>query len=1134
MSVGRSMASPLSKTQAELIWDLAPFINSGGTSGGTVKTPTRATADFAVDDHLFTSLDEMYFKAGGGSNRSLNSARDNLETLSLDPRGELLQRLERAQFFLTHKSHSPELTLQGFPRVSIYPMADAAAPYVGTTSTSALPATVSPYDVTMGVNSTIGKKAYYLQRADPGSRHAELFTYINGRNNQVFRYLKELSRLPIPGYPDGFAGSRPINYTPTLAEDPTGFSLAAKYPSAYNEQGRRFPDTGLGVVNGATLMDASDRTNILLNMLDFSRSVNMQPAFVTATNRYDDGNGQATGFCGCGTDAGNHNNALIFGQKYRTPKGAGKILVPAEIIMVVNVAARLEPGQAVGSNNVANGLRTLMTAGSPSAIIADDKDSDGYRYFVEIGFVYSGFNPKHGWSPMQSNTALWVTTPHASPISTLAFNNNSAGNVGNVFPLIADLGSGQSEYVHMPTTREAAAGGSAANIANRGVPPNIIPYGGMQGPRALMPNAANKGAMGANTFAICSPLCYRTTETGPLKVDLRVDPGAVMRMMTLDGPVDTNNIQSAFDLRLPSNFVQNITLPISGTSLRTRAIDYNQGKIKFPDTASCAIRSFVLPSGDYRLATGLRMDPDMFVAHANFTSNGNSLYEANVDPGLRMLSSPSNYSPQTLVNKDAEPRVTRYITPQSGQPMSSLPLPLASTADMAAKSASLLVGANTTNGLATEITKTADQDLVDFASMDPNRRQMFGFGRRDGHNFQPKRGSSDPDETGDFDNGVAAAEDGPYMNYPDEGDRRGSGGRYFNTVTIKETKLGSESAAQTISPNFLLRSPVDFGSIPSGIQARVPWQTLRFRPDPGMNDPRLTITSMSMNPPAGLPFANFCGPRDHFFLDMFWMPVVEPWAISEPFSTKGTINLNQQILPFLYIERTTALHALFRGERILAIPNEAADKYKRVRADGSPNNDDAGYRYFLNTKETISQFNTRYNTGLDPEGQNLAFNTFRSASEICEVWLVPDKNGEDYEGDQDWDLEYIIGGIQNGRRRGFWPDHRLTGDNSRERPYANLYPRVTVRSNVFKLHMVAQTLQKARSTDPKSFNSVNDSVTAEWRGSCLIERSADSLDAALTRYDYTNLDSRTINPNQVPRIDRYYTYRVTEVKQLTQ
>ncbi len=36
-------------------------------------------------------------------------------------------------------------------------------------------------------------------------------------------------------------------------------------------------------------------------------------------------------------------------------------------------------------------------------------------------------------------------------------------------------------------------------------------------------------------------------------------------------------------------------------------------------------------------------------------------------------------------------------------------------------------------------------------------------------------------------------------------------------------------------------------------------------------------------------------------MDLFNMPTVEPYAISEPFSTAGKVNMNYQILPYTYI-----------------------------------------------------------------------------------------------------------------------------------------------------------------------------------------------------------------------------------------
>ena len=78
-----------------------------------------------------------------------------------------------------------------------------------------------------------------------------------------------------------------------------------------------------------------------------------------------------------------------------------------------------------------------------------------------------------------------------------------------------------------------------------------------------------------------------------------------------------------------------------------------------------------------------------------------------------------------------------------------------------------------------------------------------------------------------------------------------------------------------------------------------------------------------------------------------------------------------------------------------AIPNTAADKYKNVNpTTGEPaGGEDASYRRFINAKETVRQFTRRYQQGADfdpipAQGNPLAFNCFRSASEICEMWLV--------------------------------------------------------------------------------------------------------------------------------------------------
>jgi uncharacterized protein (TIGR02600 family) len=304
-----------------------------------------------------------------------------------------------------------------------------------------------------------------------------------------------------------------------------------------------------------------------------------------------------------------------------------------------------------------------------------------------------------------------------------------------------------------------------------------------------------------------------------------------------------------------------------------------------------------------------------------------------------------------------------------------------------------------------------------------------------------------------------------------------------------------------------------------------------------MNDPQNKITRLSDAPkkPSGynhyFPFSNYCGPKDHLLLDMWWMPIVEPWSISEGFATKGQINLNQQIFPFTYIERTTALHALMRSERMMAIPDTANDDYK----DPGKFPSSKTYRHWINAKETLRQLTEFRWRGQDAEGFSVPFNSFRSASEICELWLVPEEDGTDQTGGN-WKLEYII--------KEFWEKHRLTGDNMRERPYSNLYPRVTVRSNVYRVHMVAQALKQASTNKPDTFRTAVDSgddpdlVTAEWRGSALVERVLNPNEPTLQTFDYApglgEVVVDTTPPVWNKRLDNYYTYRVTEVKQFTE
>ncbi len=283
----------------------------------------------------------------------------------------------------------------------------------------------------------------------------------------------------------------------------------------------------------------------------------------------------------------------------------------------------------------------------------------------------------------------------------------------------------------------------------------------------------------------------------------------------------------------------------------------------------------------------------------------------------------------------------------------------------------------------------------------------------------------------DFDNGLATTVDGAYINLPDTGNNTAA--PYFNMDNY--TEIGGS----LFSPNRQVPSAGMFGSLPSQAKAGVPWRTLLFRPQPG--HPGAT------------------GPHDHLWTDFFWMPVVEPYAISEPFSTAGKVNMNYQIAPFTYIRRATAIVAALRPELLTVIPDANAGTTQGYKAVSPLSQTTASFRLSIDPHETLKQFDTVFSAG----------DLFRSPSQIMEQWLVPQGQS--------------LSGMEN-----YWSTRRITGDNSRERPYANLLGRLTTKSNSYTVHYRVQSLKKVAGGDPAAWVEGRDQVTGEQRGSVAIER----------------------------------------------
>lgn len=380
---------------------------------------------------------------------------------------------------------------------------------------------------------------------------------------------------------------------------------------------------------------------------------------------------------------------------------------------------------------------------------------------------------------------------------------------------------------------------------------------------------------------------------------------------------------------------------------------------------------------------------------------------------------------------------------------------------------------------------------------------------------------------GDFDNGAGTMIDGPYINKPDEGNVHALKTKFTQEVVhywesrrnfgefpyFSHPEKAESGGPSYFSPNRIVSGPGMFGSLPTGFatnepsDADQPWKTLLFRP--GVLGGNYTAEHTgALDPP------------DHLIMDLFWMPVVEPYAISEPLSTAGKVNLNYQMVPYLHVTRNTALRGVFRSEFMLCIPNQYHDDYKHNRGRGRGYHwRDSPYGGELQGKrlrtviledKTLEQFEDRFNRGRD---------IFKSGTEICEIHLVPQEVSERLGAGRRGSIGTYTPSVDQMKDGTYWSDHVLVGDNSRERPYTNIQQRVTTKSNTFKVHFRAQVIKQSRresDDEYRTWRPTFDTVQAEYRGSSIVERYVDPNDKNLE--DYAETPSASLS--------QHYRYRV--------
>ena len=365
--------------------------------------------------------------------------------------------------------------------------------------------------------------------------------------------------------------------------------------------------------------------------------------------------------------------------------------------------------------------------------------------------------------------------------------------------------------------------------------------------------------------------------------------------------------------------------------------------------------------------------------------------------------------------------------------------------------------------------------------------------------------------------------DGGYLARPDQDYQVMSPGSFAMKVPYYNDSGGLTSAdiggAQTLNvfmPNRQVPSPVILGTLPSSMS--VGWQTLNFCPNPtkrifGLNHPGVGVPAAytGTTPPATT--APYSTLPDHPLLDLFWMPVAEPYPISDQLSTAGKINLNYAIMPFPYIQRKTGLDAVLKSVQMAALPSPSIVSnfakyyksyglmYKNGRLDKTST------RFPVNVDTTLRAFDYKFSQG----------DIFRSASQICDVFLYPTNPA----ATDQLPSSSMVSDVppDNTAIVGWWKGHTMTADNVREDPYNAIYSRITTKSNTFTVHWKVQALKKRLGTSISTWTENQDIVSAELRGSTLIERYIDPNATNIPDYAKDGLKT-------APPLSNFYKWRV--------
>ena len=1037
------------------IYDIVPRVQQGGSESATTS---YATSPIMPDeDRLYASVDELFLSAPptpGGPPPAASAA---------PPRSKQLadrERLEASRFFLTANSRAPELNQFNLPRIAIWPIdAEERESYPGRNY-----GVWTPFDRLIKFCSTVGGEPYLFQRYDADSVRG-CWEEVD-RNRQIYEYLQTLAGTDVPGF---------------------GRSLSDHWGADTNQILTEVFDyvrsTNLFDDNHVDLSSPGGKTHYTWQEAD----AEVQSQFTNG--RYLQGNGSKS------AEGLNRGHGQVTPIQIGDTKGFGRFYTITEASLHFICCADGGTGQAGGVSATDSGTTYYSnyppinppippaTAPPPST---PQTNPDNWNMTLE---PYD-YNPSN---PTAMPTALAAGQKRVQMMLMFEFYSPSQGWTGIHGDFAVEVeGADQftidGQPLGMPQTsltRSQHAMAGSWHERN---------WGGATGVRGFLKDRVVPARPPLRADSV--PTWFEKRRgyeliSVPVTVadDGSMDLGAVdltVKIFSKNGTDNDTPNNNDWDPRQRSadTYVQTIELSFPAGPVPIPSL-VKEGTSTKIDGSTVSAEETTPPywwtfNKDGCTYAGTRVGYG--------TEQAGRLRAIDRNPGsLRYWTSNDDFlfKAGSLIRDED---VVQSILPLHGD------FRLVAANRVVPDSVFLPHQDWGSKPLAHNIVTTGGAHFIRGFSNRSSGSQLAGvqYNEQKWPDF-PEQASQN---TGDFDNGISVTMDGAYINKPDEGNGQKLDQNrvpYFNQ-NWTQTNPGSTY----FTPNRIIASPVQFGSLSTHVKRDVPWRTLLFRPQEDHPN-HVDLNTAGTSAP------------DHLLLDLFWMPVVEPYAISEPFATAGKINLNYQILPFSHIQRSTGVRAVMKDVMLTAVPSGKGDEYKNIEWKSSavqlPLEND--FRLPIEMDETLKQFEDRFDNG----------GVFKTASEICDIHLVPDVASATGVTQPSGNAARVRSDMKS-----FWEDHVLTGDNSREAPYNHIYPRLTTKSNSFRVHVRSQIIRKGISSDPETFDPAKDGVVSEFRGSTLVERYLDPNEPGLPDY------AEELSEIGTESLDRFYRFRVVHSK----